>query len=118
MNWHAVGINSVLDRLAATPQGLSAAEADKRLAQYGPNEIRETAAIRPWAIFARQFKSLLILLLAAAAVISGVLGEWIDAVVIAAIVVLNAVIGFYQEFSAEKSIAALRKMSAPRATVR
>ena len=117
-DWHFLADQAVLDQLGTTRNGLSDAEAQKRLQKYGRNELREAAAIRPWRIFVRQFKSLLILLLIVAVAVSAALGEWVDAIVIFAIVVLNAAIGFYQEFSAEKSIAALKKMSAPRAAVR
>ena len=93
-------------------------EAAQRLTANGPNELKEGKRISPWQIFLGQFKSLLIWILIAAGVISGVLGEVVDAIAILAIVVLNAAIGFYQEFNAEKSIAALKKMTAPQAKVR
>jgi len=108
----------VFEKLGSSAAGLSREEAARRLAQYGPNMLKEGKRISPLAIFLSQFKSLLIWILIAAALISSALGEIVDAVAILAIVVLNAVIGFYQEFSAEKSIAALRKMTAPRAKVR
>ncbi|MGZ5019384.1 MAG: cation-translocating P-type ATPase, partial [Chthoniobacterales bacterium] len=108
----------VLASLASSEIGLSSAEAARRLAQDGPNELREAEPISAWKIFFAQFKSLIIWILIAAAVVSGLLGEVADAVAILAIVVLNAAIGFYQEFSAEKSIAALKRMTAPRAKVR
>ena len=97
--------------------GLSVEEAAQRLAASGPNLLKQSKPISPFQIFAAQFKSLIIWILIAAGVISGVLGEMLDAVAILAIVVLNAAIGFYQEFSAEKSIAALQKMTAPQAKV-
>lgn len=115
--WHALPLEQVLAEFNSTPDGLSSEEAARRLQQYGRNELREAKPISPWAIFLSQFKSLLILILIAAAVISGALGEWVDCVAILAIVILNAVIGFYQEFNAEKSIAALKKMTAPQAKV-
>lgn len=115
--WHSRTPNEVLAQMASTASGLSAAEAGKRLVEHGANELREAAPISPWAIFLGQFKSLIIWILIVAGVVSGVLGEVIDAAAIIAIVVLNSVIGFYQEFSAEKSIAALKKMTAPRAKV-
>ena len=90
----------------------------QRLAADGPNELKEGKRISPLQIFLGQFKSLIIWILIAAGVISGVLGDVVDAIAILAIVVLNAVIGFYQEFNAEKSIAALKKMTAPQAKVR
>ena len=108
----------MLAQLGSAAAGLSATEAAQRLTANGPNELKEGKRISPWQIFLGQFKSLLIWILIAAGVISGVLGEVVDAIAILAIVVLNAVIGFYQEFNAEKSIAALKKMTAPQATVR
>jgi len=108
----------VLGQLASTAAGLSSQEAAQRLATNGPNELKEGKPISPLQIFLGQFKSLIIWILIAAGVISGVLGEVVDAIAILAIVVLNAVIGFYQEFNAEKSIAALKKLTAPQAKVR
>jgi len=97
--------------------GLSVEEAARRLVASGPNLLKQGKRISPLQIFLGQFKSLIIWILIVAGVISGALGEVLDAVAILAIVVLNAAIGFYQEFSAEKSIAALQKMTAPQAKV-
>ncbi len=116
--WHRQSAEDVLGKLNSTPTGLSAQEAAKRLAADGPNELKEGKRISPFQIFLGQFKSLIIWILIAAGVLSGGLGEMVDAIAILAIVVLNAVIGFYQEFNAEKSIAALKKMTAPQAKVR
>ena len=116
--WHQRSAEEVLAQLGSTATGLSAQEAAQRLAANGPNELKEGKRISPLQIFLGQFKSLIIWILIAAGVISGVLGEVVDAIAILAIVVLNAVIGFYQEFNAEKSIAALKKMTAPQAKVR
>ena len=115
--WHGFTAEDALARLGTSARGLSAVEAASRLAEHGPNELREAAPISPWAIFLGQFKNLIVWILIVAGVVSGVLGEVVDAIAILAIVVLNAVIGFYQEFSAEKSIAALKKMTAPLAKV-
>ncbi len=115
--WHALSTVECLERNLFTPGGLSAPEAAQRLAANGPNELKEGKRIDPLQIFLGQFKSLIIWILIAAGVISGMLGEVVDAIAILAIVVLNAVIGFYQEFNAEKSIAALKKMTAPQAKV-
>ncbi|MFZ5481143.1 MAG: cation-translocating P-type ATPase [Myxococcota bacterium] len=97
--------------------GLSAAEATRRLAESGPNEIRREASTPPWRILARQFASPVIALLAVAAGIAFALGETADAVAILTIVVLNGLVGFFQEYRAEKAVLALRAMTAPRARV-
>ncbi len=116
--WHTLSSEEVLIQLRSTVQGLSSQEAQQRLASNGLNELEEGRSISPLHIFFAQFKSLIIWVLIVAGVISGVLGEAVDAIAILAIVVLNALIGFYQEFNAEKSIAALKKMTAPHAKVR
>ncbi len=115
--WHSQSGEEVLAQLGSAVTGLSATEAAQRLAADGPNELREGKRISPLQIFLGQFKSLIIWILIVAGVVSGVLGEGVDAIAILAIVVLNAIIGFYQEFNAEKSIAALKKMTAPQAKV-
>jgi len=116
--WHNQSAAEVLTQCASTADGLSAGEAEQRLAAGGLNELLEGDPISPLYIFLAQFKSLIIWILIVAGVVSGVLGEGVDAFAILAIVVLNAVIGFYQEFNAEKSIATLKKMTAPHAKVR
>lgn len=116
--WHSQPTETVLAHFRSIPKGLSAQEAITRLATDGPNELQEGERISAWQILFSQFKSLLIWVLIVAGIISGVMGQAVDAIAILAIVVLNAVIGFYQEFDAEKSIAALKQMTAPRAKVR
>jgi Ca2+-transporting ATPase len=116
--WHSQSAEEALEQLGSAATGLSTKEAAQRLAANGPNELKEGKRIGPWQIFLGQFKSLIIWILIAAGVISGLLGEAVDSIAILAIVVLNAVIGFCQESNAEKSIAALKKMTAPRAKVR
>ena len=116
--WHGLSTADVLAQLGSAATGLSTLEAARRLAANGPNELKEGTPISPLQMFLAQFKSLIIWVLIAAAVISGLLGERMDTIAILAIVLLNAGIGFYQEFKAEKSIAALKKMTSPHATVR
>ena len=116
--WYNRSAEEVLVHLGSSMIGLSATEAAQRLAADGPNELRKGKRISALQMFLGQFKSLIIWILIAAGVISGVLGDAVDAFAILAIVVLNAVIGFYQELKAEKSIAALQKMTAPQAKVR
>jgi Ca2+-transporting ATPase len=107
----------VLAQLAATADGLSTAEAAQRLAHNGPNVLTEGKKANPFRIFLGQFKSLIVWILILAGAVAGLLGEVVDCLAILAIVILNAVIGFYQEFKAEKSIAALKRLTAPQATV-
>ena len=117
-DWHTRSPEDVLGQLGSSVSGLPAADAAQRLATNGPNELKESKGVRPLQMFLGQFKSLIVWILIAAGGISAVLGEVVDAVAILAIVVLNAVIGFYQEFNAEQSIAALKKMTSPQAKVR
>lgn len=98
--------------------GLSAAEAARRLAEFGPNELRQAAEIPAWRVLARQFVSPMVALLAVAAAVSLALREVADAVAIATILALNAVVGFVQEHRAERALLALRSMTAPRGRVR
>jgi P-type Ca2+ transporter type 2C len=97
--------------------GLSSTEARSRLAEFGPNEIHREHATSAVTLLLRQFSSPVVWLLLGASVVSVVVGEWIDAVAIGAIVVVNAMIGFLQEHRAERAVMALRSMTAPRARV-
>ncbi len=97
--------------------GLTSAEAARRLGEHGQNAITRERARSAWAHLADQFKSPVIWLLIGACVISAVLGEFADAIAIATIVVINALVGFFQEYRAERAVLALRSMTAPRARV-
>ena len=118
-SWHTLDPALVLTRLGvSTERGLSAQAAGQRLKEDGPNELIERGAKSPLRIFAEQFTSLMLLLLIAAAAVSGfVLREGKDALVILVIVILNALLGFLQEFRAEKALAALKSLSAPKVRV-
>ena len=116
--WHSLPSAEVLTRLQTTPAGLSTAEAALRLASAGPNELREAAPISRWMLLGRQFASVIIWVLIVAGGVSLLLGEWLDGGIILVVVILNAGIGFLQEDSAERSLLALRKMTAPKAKVR
>lgn len=116
-NWYNTTAEAILSKVGSTSAGLTTVEADLRLAKDGPNELRESAGISAWAILLGQFNSLIVWLLIAAGFVSGFVGDTIDTVAIFAIVILNTIIGYYQEFSAERSIAALKKMTAPQAKV-
>ena len=98
-------------------QGLPASEVQKRSQQFGANQLTEAPPVPIWQKLVAQFKDLVIWILIVAAVISGALGEWVDALAILAIVMLNGAIGFVQEQRAEKAMSALRKLSAPSARV-
>ncbi|MFA6056412.1 MAG: cation-translocating P-type ATPase [Thermodesulfovibrionales bacterium] len=117
MIWHQKDITSVFEKLHTSVHGLSLEEAQKRLEQYGPNELTEKKKKSPFMMFLDQFRDFMILVLIAAAIISGIIGEPSDTIAIIVILVLNAVIGFIQEYRAEKAMAALKKMAAPSATV-
>ena len=117
MNWYEISIDEALQLSDSRLEGLSSEEAAKRLTKYGLNVLLEKKRKPVWLLFLGQFKDLMILILLAAALISSLIGELNDALVIIIIVILNAVVGFLQEFRAEKAMAALKKMSAPSATV-
>ncbi|MEM3154500.1 MAG: calcium-translocating P-type ATPase, SERCA-type [Candidatus Woesearchaeota archaeon] len=107
----------VLAELKASEKGLSGMDAAERLKVYGPNQIREAERVHPFVIFLSQFKSPMVWILLAAMVISLVVREYVDFYVIGAIVVLNAILGFVQEYRAERAIEALKKMISLKATV-
>ncbi len=98
-------------------QGLSEELAAERFEEYGPNLLEEVVGVSPWRQFAGQFSEFIVLVLIAAAVLSGILQEWMDAIAILVIVVLNAILGFIQEYRAERALEALKKMAAPVARV-
>ena len=100
-----------------SPQGLASATVSERRRQYGPNELVEKKKKSPFLMFLAQFKDVLILILIAAAVLAGFVGDLVDTIAILVIVVINAVVGFIQEYRAEKAMEALKKMAAPTATV-
>jgi Ca2+-transporting ATPase len=116
-DWYRCGSEQVYRRLGARRSGLSAGEVTQRQAQYGRNELQEAPPRTLAAILVAQFADLMILILLGAAVVSGVIGDVTDTIVIAAIVVLNAAIGCAQEYRAERALAALKAMAAPSATV-
>jgi Ca2+-transporting ATPase len=117
MLWHQMKTEEVIGEFGSSLQGLSTEEARNRLEKHGPNELTEKKKKSPFMMFLDQFKDTMILVLIAAAIISGVIGGAADTIAIIVIVVLNAVIGFVQEFRAEKAMALLRKMAAHSALV-
>ena len=115
--WHAMDVGGVLQKLQTSPVGLSHEEAKRRLMEFGPNELVEKKKISPLEIFASQFKNFLILILLAAVAVSALIGEFVDAIVIFAIVIACAILGFVQEYRAERTMEALKRMAAARARV-
>ena len=116
--WHALDADQVLHRLRTDPhRGLTSADVSKRLAEFGPNELRKEEKATPLGLFLGQFKNLLIIILLAATGLSLLVGEWVDALMIAIIVLLSAVLGFVQEYKAERALEALKKMLSPTITV-
>jgi len=117
MKYHQQKFEEVLTALNTSANGLSDDEAGKRLLEYGPNEIKESAKRTPLGMLLDQFKDFMIIVLIAATVISGLLGEVADTIAIVVIVILNAIMGFIQEYRAEKAIEALKLMAATASTV-
>ena len=117
MDYFEKDVKDIYSEFKVTEKGLSNSEADHRLHKYGLNELKVEKGISPFKIFLQQFTSPLVWLLIVALVISIFLKEEVDAIVIGAIIVLNAFLGFIQEYKAEKSIEALKKMASPKAKV-
>ncbi len=122
--WHSMEIDEAIHALKGKKDGLSSEEVQKRLQEYGPNELKKEKRKSPFKLFLEQFTNILIIILLAAMVLSIIIGlqsqsaaEIYDAVVIFAIVMACAVLGFTQEYKAEKALEALKKMTAPTATV-
>ncbi|MFE1747893.1 cation-translocating P-type ATPase [Coleofasciculus sp. H7-2] len=130
--WHTLAVEKTLEQLASDAEaGLTTQEVKQRLQQYGPNELQETAGRSTWEILLDQFKNIMLLMLIAVALISGILdlvdlragklapGEipFKDTIAILLIVILNGVLGYLQESRAEKALAALKKLSSPKVRV-
>lgn len=121
-DWHAKNIETVLESLSSNRSGISGEEAKERLERYGPNELREEKKVTPLEIFLSQFKSVLVIILIVSAVFSAYIaireGEAMtDTYVILFIVVMNAILGFVQEYRAEQAVEALKKMVSPHVLV-
>jgi len=117
-SWHALPVDAVVQRLKTDPaRGLSADEVRRRQQQYGPNQLQAVRKTPWYRVLLRQFMDVLIVILLIAAVISMAIGEFGDAWTILAIVILNGILGFLQEWKAEKALAALQRMLAPRCKV-
>lgn len=118
MTWHAMSVTDALLGLGtASERGLDDAEAARRLEEFGPNELVERKHRTLLRMFLDQFTDFMILVLLAAAVVAGLIGEASDTIAIVVIVILNAALGFSQEYRAEKAMAALKRLAAASATV-
>ncbi|SEK60955.1 Ca2+-transporting ATPase [Carnobacterium iners] len=109
---------AVFDQAQSSEKGLTSAQAEKRMAEYGPNQLNEGKTKSLLVKFFEQFKDFMIIVLLAAAVISGIFGDITDSIIILVVVVLNAVLGVFQEAKAEEAINALKEMSSPEARVK
>ena len=118
MNWHLQTVEKSLEALQTGPDtGLAQTEADSRLKQYGRNELVEKGGRTPLKILWEQLTATMVLILIAAAVVAGLLGDLKNTIAISAIVILYAILGFVQEYRAEQAIAALKKLSVPNVRV-
>ena len=118
-DWHTPQITAVVQKLGTDDRrGLSREEAAARLRALGPNELPRKARAGAWSVFGRQFRSVMILVLVAATIVSLASGDVHDASAILAMILLTALLGFRQEYRAERGMAALERLSAPSATVR
>jgi Ca2+-transporting ATPase len=116
--WHVLEATEIVQALQTSPkQGLSEEEASRRLEQFGPNELEEAAKPSLFSLIFEQFKNFIVIVLVVAALAAALLGDYIEAAAILAIVVLNAILGVVQERKAEEALAALRRLAAPDALV-
>ena len=111
MNWHQLSIPETFDKLGSSDKGLTAISAEQKLQEIGPNELVEGKKKSLIAMLLSQFKDVMILILLGAAVVAGIVGDLADTIVILIIVVLNALLGFVQEYRADKAMQALKKMA-------
>ena len=115
--WHTLAVDAVMSHLHSPPEGLAEVEIERRFARYGPNELEAADRVSPWAVLLGQFKNVLIIILLIATAISAFVGHGVEAIAIAVIVLFAVVLGFVQEYRAERAIEALRRMAAPTVTV-
>ena len=117
VNYYSKTINETFENLQTSENGLTESEAKNRLDRYGLNELKKAKKISPLTIFFRQFANFIILILIIAVILSLLVHEYIDAAVIGAILILNEILGFIQEYKAEKAIEALKKLVSLKAIV-
>ncbi len=117
MDYHTLPVSEIYRELSTSERGISEKEVSARLKKFGPNKLKEIKKRTALKIFLEQFKSFLVLLLIFATIVSAAIGNFLDAGAIAAILILNALLGFWQEYKAEAAIEAIKKFAAPRARV-
>lgn len=117
MNWHLLSLSEVSQLLNTTPSGIDNVSATQRLTEFGKNKITDKKKKTVFQMLLQQLTDFMILVLIAAAVISGILGDVTDTVIILAIIIINAVVGFIQEYRAEKAMEALKQMAATNARI-
>jgi Ca2+-transporting ATPase len=117
MHWHRLSVRQAFEALSSGTSGLDEAMVEAQRRRFGPNELQEKEKKPAWVIFLSQFKDFMILVLVAAAIVSGVVGDLTDTVIILVIVLLNAILGFVQEYRAEKAMEALKRMATLQARV-
>ena len=115
-NCHSMGVEDAFGALRTDLKGLSKEEAERRLREVGPNELVAEKRVSPLKIFVDQFKNILVIILIAATIFSAAIGETVDAAVILVIIIAVSVLGFAQEYRAERALEALKKMLAPTIT--
>ncbi|RLE45255.1 ATPase, partial [Candidatus Woesearchaeota archaeon] len=115
--WHIMNVEEVIKELQTSLDGLTTEQFKYRQGQYGLNKLKEYKKTSPLKIFFKQFTNFLIIILLIATIVSAFIGEFIDAIVILTIILACALLGFFQEYRSEKAVEALKKLSAPKATV-
>ena len=117
MNWYSIDINKIFELTGSSQSGLTGDAVSRKLSEYGRNKLEDAKRKPAWLMFMNQFSDFMILVLIAAAVVSGIIGDLTDTAIILVIVILNAILGFVQEYRAEKALDALKQMSALNANV-
>ncbi|MBN1873514.1 MAG: ATPase, partial [Anaerolineae bacterium] len=117
--WYQQSVSQALETLGTSlEQGLREETAQQLLQEYGPNELSEQAGKSPWQMLVAQFTETMVVILIIAAVASGLLGKTTETIAILAIVLMFAILGFVQEYRAERAMAALKKLAVPQVRVR
>jgi P-type Ca2+ transporter type 2C len=117
MNWHTLDSDEIFSKTGSSDDGLTSEQVDAKQVEFGKNELLEKKKRPAWWLFFHQFTDFMIIVLMIAAIISGIAGDITDMIIILVIILLNAIVGFIQEYNAEKAMEALKKMATPSATI-